>query len=379
VISLRARLLPAFAVCGVLVAVAALEACGSTPIRWESRWDAPYSDFDSASRSAFVEARERMEAREWARAHELLAPLARAHPDNIQIGVWNQELELLLLEEGAAEIDPVLAAIAADPEPFAALRRSYAQRAESLPSAPAFVLAARLEDDAIAAERLLTRALEIDPECAWAHYGRSHALLRNKGEEDRWQASRAALDRALELEPGHLAARRLQAWMLVQEGSIDAATSALEAWLEATRGDSRVAADQRVRVSLDLAMTFVLAGRANAARQLLVGLEGTSIGRARRLMILAAAQQALGDELAALDSARRAEGAAETGVLPLVQQALLYQYFIGDLDAADIEWEKVLERARSEPDLSTLLEGFRAQVMLERRASALEAAENGTL
>jgi len=376
--TLRARHLPAFAASFVLGAIATLGACGSAPFVWESRWDAPYGTFDPVARNTFVEARERMEAREWVRAYELMAPLASAQPGNIQIGTWLQELELKLIEEGLAQDEPELASIAAEDEPFAALRRTYAQRAESTPSAPAFVLAARLEEDAIAAERLLRRAIEIDSECSWAHYGRAHALLRNKGEEDRWQASRTALSRALEIEPGHLAARRLQSWMLVQEGAIDEATSALETWLEATRGDLRVAEDERVEVSLDLAMTLVLAGSSGAARDLLVSLEGTSVARARRLMILAAAEQALGDQLAALDAARRAEGAAETGVLPLVQQALLYQYFIGDLEAAEAEWNEVLERARSEPDLSTLLEGFRAQVMLERATARRAAAERKT-
>ena len=87
------------------------------------------------------------------------------------------------------------------------------------------VLAARVEDDAIAAERMLDLALELDPLCSWAHYGRAHALLRQDWKADRWSEAQSSLDEALARDPGHLRARRLQAWMHAQEGATELSVS----------------------------------------------------------------------------------------------------------------------------------------------------------
>lgn len=316
-----------------------------------------------------------MEAREWERAHALLSLLAKENPENILIGSWLQEVELELMA-GGTPADPELAELAREEEPAEALRRRYAQRSMDSPSVARFVLAARLETDVFASKHLLERALDLDPDCAWAHYAMAHALLRDKSEEDRWRQARESLDLALANDAGHLGARRLEAWMLVQEGAIREARFAVEAWLEATENDARVASSERIEVELDLALIEVLDGDASDARKRLAQLEGSSVGRARRLSILAASDQAMGDLLGALDAARRAEGATDEGVLPLVQQALLYEYYLGDLESAEAKWEEVIERARGTDDLSTLLQGLRAQVMLER-AEARRAEEAG--
>lgn len=345
------------------IAAATLGACGAQGVAWKATWSAPYADFDDRLREEFGQARALMQAGRQEAAHARLAQLVSAHPDNIELGAWLQEVELVLLERGVALL-PDLAGEGASPED--ALRRSYGERVEESPSVAGLVLAARVETDAIAAEIQLERALELDPRCAWAHYGRAHALLRLRHRVQRWREAREALRRTLEIDPGFVRARWLEAWMLAQEGAGRRAVFALDTWLLETRGDPRVTRDQRIAAELDLAQVRILVGDAKGARDLLLTLEGTTLGRTRRLAMLAVAEHELGDHQAALDAARRAEDSTDDTLLPQVQQALLLEHALGDAPGARAQWALVEEAAEGRTDLEAVLQGLRAQVERER-------------
>ncbi len=350
-----------------LAVLIVLVACGCTATveTWEPKWRAPYASFDKSARAELKQAREAMARGDWPAAWAALTALAQADPDNIEVGRTLQEVELELIAAGST-LDPELRSISGEGNAEEGLRRLYAQRAEKAPSVAGYVLAARLETDAIAAENLLDRALELDPRCAWAHYGRAHALLRQGRRRDRWRLARESLVSALTLEPGHIHARRLEAWMLAQEGELRPAVRALQTWLEVTRDEVRLARAERIEAELDLATLFLLDGRVDESFALLSSLEGADVGRTRRLALAAVAAHELGDFEAARDYARRAEGAAGDPLLALVQQALLAQIAFGEDAIAEEGWRKVLEAAEERKDLGAILQAMRARVVLER-------------
>jgi tetratricopeptide (TPR) repeat protein len=235
------------------------------------------------------------------------------------------------------------------------------------------VLAARLEPDAHAAAALCERALAADPACAWAWYGRAFQAMRIKD----WREARDSVARALELDPGHLRTRRLEALLLARGGSLDEAIEALEQWLDHARADATMALRSVREAELDLALCYVLADEARRAKRLLEGLEPGDVDEARRFEVLAACEQALGEWQRALDAARRAEGFAPDDPLALVQQALLFQYWFEEPAAAEAAWERVREVAGEGEDLLSLLQRARAQVRVERARQNAAASELG--
>lgn len=366
-----------------LILAALSAACGAPRATWSARWRAPYATFDDELRVAFAEARAQADAGEADRAWRALDALCAANPDNLELALWRQEAELELLERvrRAADAQPGVPAgePAGEPleppfdpegEPLEALRRHYLQAVELAPSVAGFVLAARVEPDPVESEKLASRALDLDPRCAWAHYARAHALLRQQWKAERWREAREALDRALELDGSHLRGRRLEAWLDAQEGASERAARELVTWLNETEGDPRVTEPQRIAAELDLAATWILSGSPREARALLATREGEPRRRVRRLALLAVAEGELGDPAAALDAARRAEDAGREELLPLVQQALLFEHGLAQPDAARERWERVAERAAGRGDLAAMMQGLRAQVELERAARA---------
>lgn len=341
-------------------ALLSIAACAAPAPVWEPSW----TRAASLARYELVHARALSEAGDLLGAWRLLDAVRDEFPDDVGIGAWVQDLELELLSR-AAPLPAALAGEGAADDPADALRRSYARRAEDEPDASALVLAARLESDALAAENLLDRALDLDPASAWAYYGLAHAILRQPGRRGRWTAAHEALERALQLDPGLIPARRLEAWMAAEEGSSGPASRTLRVWLEQTRDDPRVASKERVRAEIDLAILWILEGSAGAAQELLVDLEGTRVDRERRLAALAVAEQASGDEAAALDAARRAQDAGRDELLPSIQEALLYEHWLDDRAAARALWNDVVQRSEGQADLAKLLQGLRARVVLE--------------
>tara|TARA_R110002126_G_scaffold194901_1_gene342881 strand:- start:185 stop:1126 length:942 start_codon:yes stop_codon:yes gene_type:complete len=307
-----------------------------------------------------AEARAFLDSGDYARGLEIAERLYREHPNDLDVGVVFQDCERALLEPGGT--------VSADD----IFRRRWYARADDKPTVATLVLAARAETDAIAAENLLSRALALDPRCAWAHYGVAHAKLGQR-ERYRWRVARESLGKALDADPGHVQARRLEAWMAAQEGT-PVATAALELWIENTLDDPRVAHTIRVEMQLDLATRWILEGRSRPAVGLLDHLEGEDHQRARRLTLLAVAHHEEGDPVAALDAAIRARETGAANTLPLVHEALLYESTFEDVDLAMERWQQVADLSGETGDLADLLQQLRARVRIERaQAMALEA------
>ncbi len=349
----------------------ALFACGSPgaqPIpESKSRFDA----FTLEDRELFDDARRDMQSGRDGAAREALAALNARLPDQLVVGVWLQEVELALAipaaESGARERAPPAVDSSATHE---ALRERYRRTAEAEPTVANFVLAARLEPDAPAAMLLLDRAEELDADCAWIHYGRAFLAARTSD----WAQVRVWIARAHEADPGHLPTRWLEAWMLAQGGNVSDAIAALEVWLARARGDLRLDARLVRGAELDLAILSVLDGDPGRARQLLeeFGTGGTDPGRA--LAVAASTEQALGEFEPSLAAAQRAEAVSPGEILPVVQQAMLYDNWLDDPVAAEAAWTRVLAMSRASPDLSTLLERMRARIRLERFQAQREKA-----
>lgn len=359
--SLRAVLL------SLLCLVPALAGCGAAPARWRPTWTAPGAQFGEDGRAAFVEARSRLDAGDVAGARDALVALAQADPENLEVGAWLQDVEALLLREGVDLFAPEFT-LAADGPADNVLRKVYRARAGDGLTVPAFVLAARAETDVIAGRNLLERALELDPTSAWAHYGMAHLGLLDRARSDRWSGSRASLERALRFDPGHLRARRLEAWMAAQEGDSEAARGLIGRWIEAAQGDPRVSRLAQVEARLDLARLLLLDGKAGRAERLLMDLEGEPRARAERLMLLTVARQERGDVDGAVEAVVAAQGAARDTVLPLVQEALLRELFLGDPEGAEERWSTVAALTGETSNIADLIQGLRARVRLERAA-----------
>ena len=286
-------------------------------------------------------------------AFSILQPLAARRAENVPLAVMLQEVELARAgEQGAAGV----AVYARD-------------RAQAFPTPVTLLLAARLEEDPDEARALIQRAMDIDAECAWAHY----ALAHREAREGNWVAAEARLERALELDPGHLPGRRLEASFLAREGKLAEAVAALERWLYLTEGNPLVDPGDRFLAGLDLAQLHLLEGEEGPARTLALYLTDEPEGEAaRRLAILAAVEQARGDPERALRAAVQAEEADPNDPLPVLQQAVLYDAWLDDPEAARERWERLLEIASAKGDLGALLLSMRARVELERSTASAE-------
>jgi predicted Zn-dependent protease len=242
------------------------------------------------------------------------------------------------------------------------LRQRYRRAAEEKPTVAHLVLAARLESDEPAAVLLLDRAQAIDPRCAWIHYARAWFAAR----ANRWPDVKAEIASAKEADPGHMPTRWLDAWMLSRGGDLHEAIPALEAWLDKARGDTRLDPRMVREAELDLALLSILDGDPKRARDILEQLRDTEVDPGRKWGALAPTEQALDREREALAAAQRAEQLDPGEILPVVQQAILYESWLGDADAAEAAWTRALALARSSSDLGALLERVRARVHVER-------------
>ena len=352
--------------------------CSSHRPSWEATWQSPGADFEPGEDLALRAARTYYDEGKLEAALNLLRPVAQNAEDNLELGFWLQDLEWEWAEQMGQETG--------------ALVTGYAERAQAQPTPASLILAARLAEGAEALAGLES-ALALDRDHAWAHYTRAHVLLGERQLADRWSAARAALVRALELDPSHLRARRLEAWILAQEGDVAQAATALERWLSQTRRDARVAHAVRLEAEVDLALMWVRQGLAEEAEALLLTHAGQKIGRARRLAVLAVAQHEQGRIEDSLNTARRAELADPAALLPIVQQALLHgqeDRRLKDskrLDEQELarrhraqaqkRWQEVVDSAAHQGDLAGLLQSVRARVHLERSAQPVEPPDAG--
>jgi len=291
-------------------------------------------------------ARAASDAGDFESARSLLEPVAHRRPDDVAVAIMLQD----------ATLAPASA------EQREALVVAARSRADESPAVQSLLLAARIEPDARAARTWLERAVAAGPRNAWTHY----ALAHLEASSGNWVEAHRRLAKALEIDPGHRSARRLEAAVVARAGKTADAIDALELWIGATEGDPRIATDSRVLAELDLAHLLILAGEAERAREVLVGLADVALDQVRRWCLLAAAEQGLGRPNEALDAARAAQALDPDSVLPLVQEALLVEHHLQDREAARAAWLRVLEAVRGNTGLGALIQGLRARVVLER-------------
>lgn len=340
--------------------------CLSPFASWEPARKGPYDELSKQGWSAFEGARRDLGLGRIRLARQTLARLARENPNNLVVGSWLQEAELSMAMDAARQ---EFGASVDEQSILEEVRRSYRERADEQHTVASLILAARVETDQFAALGLLNHALRIDEGCAWAHYGRAHVLAQ---QED-WKGARRSLERTLELDPGHLWARRLEAWMHARTGQSEEAVASLQVWLERVENDSRVQPEWLHEARLDLALLYTLDGSPERTRKLLEQLSPLDTGSddsVRRLTLEAAALEALGEVEEALAAAARAHEADRTAYLPMVQQALLFERWLNDPRRAMLVWEKVLAQAESEGDMAAVVQRARATIHLERLREA---------
>lgn len=342
-------------------------ACGGRRQSWSPSAAGPFDALPAEDGIRFRGACSSLERGEALEARTVLADIAERHPDNVPVGIWLQEAQLaaggLVLPEHPS---PRGDGATADDDPLARLRARYLEAAEAAPSSARYVLAARLEPDVSAATELLDRALALDPRCAWAHYGKAFLAMRSKS----WHAARESIARALEVDPGHLRARRLQAVMLARGGALDDAIEALEAWIDYAGTDPTIERSLVAETQVDLALLLIVSGESDRARRVLDGVHGSGRVDGRRYATLAACEQAREEWRMALDAAEQAEALEPGDPLPIVQQALLYEYWLDDSQAATDAWRRVIEASSDEASLAALLQRTRARVRVERAERA---------
>lgn len=314
-----------------------------------------YDTLAPAEIAAFEEARALSIHGDVHAARAAFERLFEAAPDNVLIGTWLQECELGALD--------------ADLHDAASARTALATRFENLaaesPTVANLVLFARVAPNRDAAAAALDRAEQIDPRCAWVHYGRAYLAA----EVSDWSAARAHIRAAKEADPGHLWTFWLEAWIATRTASLDEAVSALSGFVEHAETDPRVTPRLLDDLRLDLALVWILRDEPRKARTLVARVDAHAVDTARRLAALASIEQALGQLGPALAAAEAAEQASPTDLLPVVQQALLYDEWLGDDAKAEAAWRRVLEMARNSSELTAVLERTRAGVRLERFAS----------
>lgn len=342
-----------------------LTACWSAGVRSIPDTHTPYDSLATAELRTFADARAEFDAARFDAARGLFARILAEHPDSIVAGAWLQECEVALATAPTPKTPSPDGA-----SPLDTLRAQYAARANETPTAASCVLAARLAADDETARKFLDRAAQLDPNCVWVPYARAFLAARSSS----WDEVRRQLARARAADPGHMPTRWLECWMLARSGRTDEAGTSLETWIEKARGDVRVAKKLVLEARIDLALLRVLDGDARGAQALLDALEREGRNGARERLVEAAAEESLGDRKRALAAAQAAAELAPRELLPVVQQALLYELWLDDPAAAEAAWTNVLALSKNSPELSSMLERVRARVFLERHEAQRERA-----
>ncbi len=320
-----------------------------SPVDYQAR-PGPYDQLRQVSPEEVAEVRRLRDAGDLATAHAYAARLCERERDNLPLARVLQDLELERGGEAARE----------------RLLRQALERVEREPGVPALLLAARLEQDLEAARALLEAAMELEPDCAWVQYSLCHLEAMS----EHWGPAGARLERALAIDPGHLWARRLQTMLMARAGQGSQAIEMLQRWLELTSESPYFAQRELDEARLDLAQLHLLADEPARAHRELREMIDRRADDPRLQALLCAVLQAQDRPHLALSSSRRAEELDPLAALPLVQQALLQEEWLGDLDAAREAWRRVLDSADQQSDLSAVLLALRARAALERLGPA---------
>lgn len=331
-----------------IVSCASFASCGGDSRR-VSDYRESSSDlrtFSQVDAADLERARAALDRGEFGVARTILEKIAAARPDDLWLAVMIQE----------ASFAP------AGAEQRLRMVDAARRRAQDEGSVTALLLAARIDPEPARALSWARAAVQLAPREPWAHY--AVGFLEARAGD--WTEGQARIERALELDPGHRAARRMEAAILARSGKADDAAEALRVWIEASRGDPRIASRERVSAQLDLAQVYVQDGDDERALGVLRSIPDAGGDALRKLCLEAAVEQGLGHPGAALERARDAQTLDATAVLPRAQQAILLQHHLADPAAALAAWSDLLECVRRQQGLDALIQGLRARVVLER-------------
>jgi tetratricopeptide (TPR) repeat protein len=334
----------------VALALAAWSACGSPGPVVIPVTSTPYDALETKQLDDFRAARAAFEGHDYQAARDTFERLFAEDPQNICIGTWLEECEFAL---GDA------------PDAIAA---RWAERARAAPTVANEVLAARVAVDPDARAAALARAEALDPRCAWIHNARAFDAAAVAD----WPAARKHLAAAKDADPGNLWTHWLAAWVATRTERLAEVASALEGFIEAAEDDPRIPRTLLDTARLDLALVWTLDDEPRDASELLEAVDPNGPDAARRLEALAQIRQALGDLKGALVAAEEAEKIAPGEILPVVQQAVLFEEWMHDEVRAEAAWRRALEMARASTKLGSVLERTRAGIRLERFAAERE-------
>lgn len=362
----RPRLAWALLACVLL----GLAACSTTPRPWTAprRGPDPYRLLDAEEARELRDAVRLYEAGDLTASRAAFASLAARVPGDVCAAIWSQEARVAWAERRAAGMRRVTEV---RESPRAALRDRYRLEAEREPTALRYLLAARLEEDELAARLLLREALELDPGMSWAHYALAHVAAR-AGD---WAQARDELERTFELQPDHLPALRLHGWLQAEAGDRAGAIAAMEAWLNRASDDWLATERTRDELRLDLALAYNAEGEEDRALELLEELAPGQVEEVRRLAALAVIEEERGDLGAARRAVLAARGSDPEALLPAVQEALLLELWVRDAEEARRAWREVIEIAGRSDDLAAGVQRLRAEVHLQRLERAASARE----
>ena len=297
----------------------------------------------------------------------VLGEVFARQPRSISVGAFLQDVQIALL--------PAIAAAGQVTPEVRDRARRWRERAQERRTPTNLVLAARIEEDALAAKLLLEEALEIDDRCAWAHYGLAH----HHAKADEWALAEEFLSLALEVDPGHLPARRLEAARLVRAGAPEVALAALDAWLEHAEDDPRVPSEQLWSAWFDRAHLLVDLDEPTEALASFERIVDEDWELGSRQALLAVIEFGRKRPSQALRAAQQSEELLPDSIVPLVQQALLHDARGGDPIASKRAWERV-RAAVAETDeaaLSSMIWSLRALVEIERLEARLPTVPLG--
>ncbi len=338
-----------------------LAGCGGALRPWSVGGEArdPYFQLQGEDLANLRQSIEVLESGDPIQAIKAFEELVRRAPEDLPSAVWLQEARMA---ERLRRAELFRYSASNGRAPQADLRERYRAEALAQPSALAYFLAARVEEDQLAASLLLKKALELDPSMPWAHYGLAYGAAR-AGD---WALAREELMTVFEIDPGHLPSVRLFGWLMAKVGDDASAVAAFEVWIKAASEDRLAGPATLDRVRFDLVLAYTNQGAWDDALKLLDALEQSSISASDRLASIAVARQGRGDVTEARKAALAGRRADREALLPAVQNALLIELWQNDKQAAQRAWREVIELASTTDDLGAALQQFRAEVHLQR-------------
>jgi|GEM_PF-2304902 len=340
--SLRRAAIALLAGCAPLACTSPSVAGGSSAARGDERPTAPAGSF-AAAREALLAGRAEQ-------AVELFASLRREPELSMESALWMQEAQREAARAAGRAFD-------GEGWWFEARQRDTTQ---------AWLLAARVAPEAAAEAEALQRAraaaASSPADGAWLAYAMATGAAR-LGDLDE---ARAQCDLARKLDPGHLRAAWLDAWLVARQDTPARGAAALRRWLAAARGSQLVEPARVAQAELDLAILSLSSGADDEAAALLANLDAWKVDLARLQSARAALHEAVEDPQAAMAAAQAASVADPADLLPLVQQAILLEGPLGAPARAEEVWRTIHERSDASRELLEVLRALRARVRFER-------------